>query len=278
MALPNCANPYCPPGSINLFPCGQCFVCRLKRRQLWQTRITLEASLHSENTFLTLTYDDDHLPSDGSLNLRDYQNFLKRVRKVSPVRYFFVGEYGDESNRPHYHAAIFGLPPTFSFGDFWSSGFVYTGDLTPDSAQYVSGYVVKKMTKSDDPRLNGRQPEFARMSLKPGLGFGAISYIQNNTQSHMPFDVPRMIRLGGRNVPLGKYLVTKSLSERFSDQEIAQIKSDRMSEYSHELLSLLPDQAIPDGGLSKWSASETQGSRESLMSRFHIYSQLSKKL
>ena len=96
--------------AINL-PCGQCIGCRLERSRQWAVRCMHEASLHDENSFLTLTYSDENLPPGGSLHLPDFQNFMKRLRKsIAPkrVRFYHCGEYGDILSRPHYHALLFG--------------------------------------------------------------------------------------------------------------------------------------------------------------------------
>ena len=97
-------------------PCGQCVGCRLERSRQWAIRCMHEAQMHTQNCFLTLTYDDAHLPSDRSLHYRDFQLFIKRLRKRYPgrrIRYYMAGEYGENFGRPHWHACIFG----FDFDD-----------------------------------------------------------------------------------------------------------------------------------------------------------------
>lgn len=121
-------------------PCGQCVGCRLERSRQWAIRCVHEASLYDDNIFITLTYNDEHLPSNESLVKSDFQKFMKRLRKRYPrskenkIRYFMCGEYGQKckicgknyndcrrSNcnwtpvlgRPHYHACIF----NFDFTD-----------------------------------------------------------------------------------------------------------------------------------------------------------------
>ena len=91
-------------------PCGQCIGCRLERSRQWAIRCLHESSLHSDNCFLTLTYDNGHLPVDGSLNKRDICLFLKRFRKRcgSGIRFFQCGEYGELYQRPHHHMIVFG--------------------------------------------------------------------------------------------------------------------------------------------------------------------------
>ena len=96
-------------------PCGKCIGCRLARSREWAIRCVHEASLHEHNCFITLTYDDDHLPMNNSLDLRDFQLFMKRLRFKfgNGIRYYHCGEYGDNYRRPHYHACLF----NFDFAD-----------------------------------------------------------------------------------------------------------------------------------------------------------------
>lgn len=67
-------------------PCGQCIGCRLERSRQWAMRCVHEASLHDDNCFVTLTYNDQHIPSDAGLRHRDYQLFMKRLRKAYPKK------------------------------------------------------------------------------------------------------------------------------------------------------------------------------------------------
>lgn len=95
-------------------PCGRCVGCRLERSRQWAIRCVHEASLHEENSFLTLTYSPENLPSNGSLVKHDLTLFFKRLRKAysdKKLRYFACGEYGEQFDRPHYHVILFGLDP-----------------------------------------------------------------------------------------------------------------------------------------------------------------------
>lgn len=62
-------------------PCGKCIGCRLERSKVWAIRCAHEASLHTNNCFITLTYDNDNLPADGSLTKPHWQQFMKNLRK-----------------------------------------------------------------------------------------------------------------------------------------------------------------------------------------------------
>lgn len=182
-------------------PCGQCIECKLERSRQWGVRCMHEASLHDENCFLTLTYDDAHVPL--SLEYTHFQRFLKRLRfRVGvPIRFYMCGEYGERFKRPHFHSLIFGWRPadlvlfstrddirlyTSSFlSEIWTDGFASVGELTFESACYVARYCTKKVTgpladshywRTDLVTGECREvtPEFGHMSLKPGIGSGWI--------------------------------------------------------------------------------------------------------
>jgi len=92
--------------------CGQCLGCKLERSRQWAMRGQHEASVHEDNIFITLTYDDEHRPAYGSLVVSHFQKFIKRLRYKFPdqtIRYLQCGEYGELLGRPHYHACLFGF-------------------------------------------------------------------------------------------------------------------------------------------------------------------------
>lgn len=183
-------------------PCGQCIGCRLERSRQWAMRCVHEASLWENNCFLTLTYSDANLPSDGSLNKRHWQLFMKKLRKRfsgSTIRFYMCGEYGDSFSNPHFHACIFG----FDFPDkelfstkhgvnlsrssilesLWPYGFSTIGDVNFESAAYVARYVLKKVGgKLSDSHYQAvlgstgeivhLMPEFTLMSRRPGIASG----------------------------------------------------------------------------------------------------------
>lgn len=182
----------------------------------------LEATQHPASIFLTLTYSDDHLPSDNSVSVREYQLFLKKLRKAlhpRAIRYFFVGEYGDKTQRPHYHAALFGCSTMDAevIAKAWGKGHVYIGDISSSSAAYIAGYVTKKWTSKECPELLGRAPEFARMSLRPhGIGGGVVPMLAEFYLSKLGSkvlaeagDIGTSLRHGGKPYPLGRYLKEK---------------------------------------------------------------------
>lgn len=151
-----------------------------------------EAQMHEANSFITLTYDKEHLPTNASLQVDDWQRFAKRLRKeIGPFRFFHCGEYGTLNQRPHYHAALFGidfsadrvllrekrganlyasplLQRTWGNGDFERQTI---GALSYQSAAYIARYVMKKITGPNSKDYYGnRKPEYVTMSRRPGIG------------------------------------------------------------------------------------------------------------
>lgn len=183
-------------------PCGRCLGCRLESARQWAVRSVHEAQMHDTNCFLTLTYNEENLPSDFSLDRSAFPSFIRKLRRRGiRARYLHCGEYGSDFGRPHYHACLFG----YSFPDrelwtvrngfeiyrsaelesIWDSGYSEIGQLTFESARYVARYVTKKLNISENSsygavedyyekyhHMSGvlRTPEFATMSLKPGIG------------------------------------------------------------------------------------------------------------
>lgn len=194
---------------------------------MWTARMVLEASQHENNCFFTITYDQAHLPRVGTLVPMHLKLFRYQLRNLyGSYRYYFVGEYGSDNFRPHYHGMLFGLSLTQAqIARAWQdeNGVcrcdpirgIHVGFSEIDSAAYVAGYVTKKMTSANDPRLEGRHPEFARMSNRPGLGFPGLYGIYEWLHTYEGcqyltryFDVPKTIRFHGKIYPLGRYLVS----------------------------------------------------------------------
>lgn len=129
-------------------PCGRCIGCNVRQARDWAVRCCLEAAEHEETAFVTLTYDDDHLPERNLIQKGHLSGWLKRVRaRLSPrrVRFFACGEYGETTKRPHYHALLFGVRDNPSLQSSWPFGFVRVDPCTPAAISYVAGYVGKKI-------------------------------------------------------------------------------------------------------------------------------------
>lgn len=193
--------------------CGQCLGCRVSRAEEWTTRLIHELQFTRESCracnslsavhtcgacFITLTYDEDHIPLDYGLQKSDWQKFAKKLRKkCGPFRYYHAGEYGTESLRPHYHAILFGIDfaedrvlfahnihgdPRYlseTLSTTWENGNAELSHVTKASAAYVAKYTVKKATQAGQEETYRRtkgthewfvQPEYATMSLRPAIG------------------------------------------------------------------------------------------------------------
>jgi hypothetical protein len=155
-------------GTFLHLPCSRCEGCLLDRSRMWALRCMHEASLHEKNCFITLTYNNEHLPKDGSLKKEHFQKFMKRLRfrlgksVGEAVRYFHCGEYGAKLGRPHYHALLFGydfpdkrvhsvnpvtglsLYVSDMLQELWPFGYSSVGTVTMASAGYVARYSLKK--------------------------------------------------------------------------------------------------------------------------------------
>jgi len=154
---------------IVMVPCRQCIACRVTHSAEWALRCVHEASLYDQNSFITLTYDPEHLPERGTLVKEHFKLFFKRLRKYVKsrrIRVYYCGEYGDKRGRPHYHAIVFNydfpdkvlmsdnrrsrsLPPIYHsdiLAKIWGKGKVAIGDVTYQSAGYVARYCTKKQT------------------------------------------------------------------------------------------------------------------------------------
>jgi hypothetical protein len=179
-------------------PCGYCSECLNSKAKGITFRIMKEAAEHSSNWFVTLTYDDEHLPHNYSLVQDEISKFNKKLKvyltragKKSDFRFYGVGEYGSTTARPHYHIIYFGLElddlTLYSKNDYgqllynsdflsnvWSKGHVVIGEVDVASAAYVARYTEKKQILSKEEKQKfidlGLVPEYSRQSMNPGIG------------------------------------------------------------------------------------------------------------
>lgn len=217
-------------GSYFSVPCGRCIGCRIDRSREWAVRCNHEAKLYPTNCFLTLTFDDKFLPADYSIKKLDVQNFMKRAReRLNPkrIRFFAVGEYGDQTLRPHYHLLIFNHQFTdlklwkttqsnkqhFTsriLSELWPYGLATTSHVTYQSAAYVARYNMKKIGGdyaavhySRVHPLSGQlvqvQPEFMLCSRRPGIG---AAWYQTFKSDIYPSD---FVSVDGRKHPVPRY-------------------------------------------------------------------------
>jgi len=228
---------------LNL-PCGQCIGCRWERSRQWALRCVHESQLHRKNAFITLTYDQEHLPEDLGLDVRDWQKFAKRLRKrKGRFRFFHCGEYGSENLRPHYHALLFGMDfddrypvekkngkTIYSSNELesvWGLGNVTVGDVSYESAAYVARYVIKKVTgdlaEEHYRRIDGEtgevwkvRPEYTTMSRRPGIGARWLEKFKGDV-----FPSDEVVH-GGR-----KFRPPRFYDSKLPDAELSELKRKR---------------------------------------------------
>lgn len=236
--------------------CGWCIGCRSERSRQWAVRVMHEASLYERNCFISLTYDDPHLPVGGSLYYADFQRFMKRLRKKFPgTRFYMCGEYGDEGDRPHFHAGLFGIDfsedrtpwklrrgyqvwrsPTLEL--LWPFGISEIGSLDFESAAYMARYVMKKVNGDladdyyarvdlDTGEVRWLTPEFTRMSLKPrhkgGAGGIGAGWYERFSSDVFPHD--RVVVNGVETKPPRYY---DQLLKRSNPELLESIKAERV--------------------------------------------------
>lgn len=210
------------------FPCGQCLPCRINKARVWQHRLILESYTNKPSIFVSLTYNDENLPNYKSLDPYDVTKFLKRLRyllgKKRRISYYYVGEYGTQTKRPHYHLFIFGMGNISNdrvlLEKAWSiknkpMGYVHVGEVNPHSIEYCVSYITKSMNKKDERFIemygDKRHPEFQRMSRNPALGVYAVKLITNKLSKDKYFKGRlREVCHGKKTFPLGRFLQGKA--------------------------------------------------------------------
>lgn len=219
----------------------------------------LEAKEHGDNAFLTLTYDDEHLPltRDGIMTLHPphVPEFLKRLRdQIHPVkiRYFGIGEYGTHTQRPHYHLGLFGYPaclqgettpdkhgyccpPCDQIKKSWGHAkVIHVKPFSDHNAEYMAEYFIAKITRPTDEAFKGRTPEKTFMSRKPAIGSMACHDIASVVMDYeledtIP-DVPKAIRKGAKLHPIGRTLVQKVRERIGRDRKTPEAELRRLIE------------------------------------------------
>jgi hypothetical protein len=252
---------YEPDNPITI-ACGQCIGCRLERSRQWAIRCVHESSLYENNCFITLTFSPEELQkreNPWSLDVRDFQLFMKRLRKKfgDNIRFFHCGEYGDYGGRPHYHACLFNfdfpdkklwnivngsrLYVSESLQKLWPYGFSTIGDVTFESAAYVARYIMKKVTGdgaeehyywADDltGEMHPLKPEYITMSRRPGIGKGWFDKYANDVY---PSD---FITINGKKCKPPKfYDKIMEQTRPFEFDDIKEARVIKVNEYAEHL-------------------------------------------
>jgi len=234
------------PGTKRRISCGICQGCRLERSREWALRLHCESLVSTSAHFLTLTYSDDHLPEQGSLDPEDWRLFLKRLRRAEGpgIRYFMCGEYGEDQNqptrlgRPHFHAIVFNgefdllehgrnqhgpLYISEKLDDLWGKGIATIDIATPRTMGYTARYLMKKQggKKAEEHYIKAEPttgeiypvlPEYSRQSTRPGIGRRWFDqYGMDCRKGFLMFD--------GKKTPVPRYFL-KLMEQR--DPEVAE--------------------------------------------------------
>lgn len=235
-------------------PCRKCIGCRIDYSLSWATRMILESKSHKENCFITLTYNNENLPKNMSLIKKDVQLFIKRLRKTlcsKKILYYGVGEYGENTKRPHYHLCIFGhnftdtdreivsinshsktkVYKSKSLEKIWGKGHCSVGEFTQQSAAYCARYVTKKIYgEPAKDHYGDRIPEFSIMSLKPAIG-------KTHFINHYPQN--GRLYLNDTYLPMPRYLnnLQKEINPFYSKNKLSFLTSPSYKVLSEKTLS-----------------------------------------
>jgi hypothetical protein len=224
-------------------PCGKCLACKKRRASHWSFRLLEEAKTSTSACFLTLTYENPPISENGfhTLKKRDFQLFLKRLRKTCPtnkLKYYACGEYGTQTSRPHYHAVLFNLPHSLiekpaKIADTWQNGHIHLANNNIQTINYVVGY----MTKSNFERINtfdDRTPEFSLMSKGMGLGY-LTDAMKNYYKTRELFCI---VREGGQIISMPRYYKQKI----FTKPELNKMYETWLNENEHDFDKMFNDE------------------------------------
>lgn len=256
---PKTIRPNGPDGSSYIVPCRKCPACDLNKIAQWVTRCEYELKAAHTAYFITLTYSDENCPIavhttgeyDYSLKKRDYQLFLMKLRqyptrgdipvppiyfdtlKTKKIRYVIAGEYGEKTERPHYHLLLWNFPynivQTLKIVEkVWQKGFVHIGKIEPRSINYVVSYIVQKRGWK-----KFTQPPFLEMSRRPGIGH---SYLEKNAEYHLRDPKNFTIRSGPGRKAMPAYYARKLYTDDFKT-EVTYEKIQANQAYKEKLLA-----------------------------------------
>lgn len=245
-------------------PCGKCIGCRLDYSRQWANRCMLEAKSWTDNYMITLTYDDDHahwvrgvdqdtgeITNVTTLEPEDITKFMKDLRRSysyhngkKNIRFYGCGEYGSKTHRAHMHIILFNcyiedLEPFFLNKDkqqvylserirgIWGKGIVSVVKLEWQVAAYVARYVMKKRKGKESKEWYeklGIQPEFVRMSRKPGIG---RNYYEENRDTIYAADEIHLERKNGNVMTIKPCKYYDRLFDLDSPEAMQAIKQER---------------------------------------------------
>lgn len=213
-----------------VLPCGKCPSCVHNYYSYWATRGYYELLNWPQNWFITFTYNDQNLPKDRSLSKKEFQKFVKKIKKAfgsskeNPIRQIYCGEYGSKTLRPHYHVIFFNLNlddlvekrrsdqgylcyTSKTITDLWGNGDVEISEATPATIAYLFKYILKKKSRKEkkkplslehDGITYDVEHEFIEASRNPGIG----AHLRNSKSIRKGF-----LSLDGKIKALPKYFL-----------------------------------------------------------------------
>lgn len=233
-------------------PCGKCYACRANLRRDWFFRLRSHAYNSVSSLFVTLTYDEQHLPRSDcgwpTTVKRDLQLFFKRLRKKlqsyekekgnkPKISYYAINDYGGEFERPHYHVLLFGLPVPLEsiLKEIWPLGSIDTQPITAQRINYVLAYHIRKCERArEDLQTTGMEDYYALISNHIGESLAADRW----SSALRSGPVPGTCLLDGRGtVPyrIPRYVLDKG----FTRQEIDKIKEAKLKYHETILEEIL---------------------------------------
>lgn len=234
-------------GKTMLVGCGKCPVCRMKRSNGWFVRLRKELEQSSSAWFITLTYDDEHLPYSeegiATFDKRDIQLMMKRIRKEfskkenNPIRYFICSEYGPSTFRPHYHGIVFGLPFNYNqerefqkwLSEKWECGYVSVGPVTSRRIKYTVKYCTAQTFLPEHLRL-----PFYRPFLMCSKGLGKCYLTEENKLYHN-ITLNTEVMIDGFNYSMPRYYRTKIFNELVREM-LSELYEEEYEEYIKEYM------------------------------------------
>lgn len=237
-----------------IVPCGKCPECLHRRSEAWAFRLYQEMKISSSAKFITLTYDENNVPYivdketgelTRTLNKSDFQKFMKKFRKLNfnKLKYYTCGEYGDQTDRPHYHSVLFNMDTRAEkkLQETWKKGQIKVDPVNMARIRYVTKYITKRSYFK--PSLN-KEPEFALMSK----GMGKSYLTERMINYYIKNQIGVITNKGGVLQPLPRYYKEQifSKAERYKiaeeGKELAEIKHNEKFKTSQEHITWVKDQ------------------------------------
>lgn len=261
----SCSHPV-PIGNGLLVPCGKCYYCRMQKRTAWVFRMVQELKINPNCAFVTFTYNDDNIKylrkrfdrykfkkwykllgknfESATLDKQDSTDLIKACQhkikqmfgKRALVRYYITGEYGDTTDRPHFHG-VFWFPGKVDYDEFfksvWQYGNIDIQEVTPANINYISKHQMK------DCKGNLYQQKFAPIfstmtRYNGGLGSSFLAD-ENIYNFYSESRENKYVILNNYKIPLPQFY-RKKLYDKMTPQEwekLLKTQTEKLSSYKN---------------------------------------------